>query len=128
MGGTLWSPGGHDSAEPRSMTRPRRDGGGKTLRHRLAEEEEKKSLIHSDKIWAPMDEENKKKKDSRPPTTWAPLCVLLCFLLSSSVVFFRVKSHRRLRKTVAPSILIDKHPGVISWLCLLSETLTNAQF
>lgn len=42
MGGTLWSPGGHDSAEPRSMTRPRRDGGGKTLRHRLAEEEEKK--------------------------------------------------------------------------------------
>lgn len=44
------------------MTRPRRDGGGKTLRHRLAEEEEKKSLIHSDKIWAPMNEENKKKK------------------------------------------------------------------
>lgn len=51
MGGTPWSPGGHDSAEPRSMTRPRRDGGGKTLRHRAGRRrrEKKKSLIHSDK-------------------------------------------------------------------------------
>lgn len=36
----LWSPGGHDNAEPPSVTRPRRDGGGKTLCHQLAEEEE----------------------------------------------------------------------------------------
>lgn len=84
MGGTLWSPGGHDSAEPRSMTRPRRDGGGKTLRHRLAEgEEEKKSLIHSDKIWAPMNEENKKKRFSSTYDVGSTLCAPL-----SPSVFF----------------------------------------
>lgn len=114
----LWSPGGHDNAEPPSVTSPRRDGGGKTLCHRLAEEEdEKKSLIHSDKIWAPMNEENRKRFSSTYNVGFT-LCVLLCSSSGWKAIGVQVRLSCHWFSLTNNQGWLDR-VGLTSWLLLV---------